>query len=131
MIKRVSFSNDTKEEREIIPGKILGIIVDMDINGIFLDRIPFRNSIDLFNSLKDEGVKVEIFKLFHILIKNMQAIAKENNTTECDIKIPVCMSGSCSNFVSIYQLSNCLRLFEKIELTNSNFAKIKRKINKF
>lgn len=110
MIKSVTFSEETKFEREIIPGRILGDIIDMEINGIFSDRILFRFGRDLFKSLAKQKDKQEIVDLLCVLIKNMQIIVKEIKTIDTNMSIPICFSGQTGKFIDINLLPKCIRL---------------------
>lgn len=110
MSRSVTFADKTKFEREIIPGRVLGDIIDMEINGIFSDRILFRFGRDLFKSLANKKDKEEIVNLLCILVKNMQIIVKEIKTTDTNMSIPICMSGQTGKFIDINLLPQCIRL---------------------
>ena len=130
--KKVSFSHDAKPDRDIIPGYILGIMVNMHSNGIYPKN--FRSALELFKTLTDDQDKLKIFVLLFILIKNMQEKLKENNSKECSIEcsidIPVCMSGSSMVFVNINRISSCIDLLDQIEYSNFFFRKIRKQLYK-
>ena len=114
MLKRVSFDEKSKVERDIIPGQILGDIIDMQINGIYVDRIQHRSGKDLFNTLGRKD-KREVILLLKLLIKNMQHVLKDIGTIETKKSLPICPSGQSGKFINLEFLPQCIRLRDILE----------------
>jgi hypothetical protein len=113
--RSVSFHPETKPHRDFLPGHVLGIILNMELNGVYPTTNNLRSGLEMFNTLESEQ-KIQILACANSLKQNIVEIIKKHGFGSYAKIIPVSPAGQTHQYVKINDFQQILKVIGLFEL---------------
>ena len=113
--RSVSFHPETKPCRDFLPGQVLAVILDMELNGVYPNTNNIRSGLELFNTLEPEQ-KIQVLACANLLKQNIVEIVKKQGFYSYAKIIPISPTGQTDQYVKIDDLQQILKMVGLFEL---------------